>query len=190
MEKHKISTGELEHAESMLSPEQRNMSMEREQTYKRIRENFVAQVDQTLDYLDTFHKKIPESLEAQCQDRFGCGWEEIKAQVMNDLESMSRWNTHIDDIAFEGTSGHWMINPLLMLYELKKNMEKEKLDVPENAYGFGGRFDMERRLNQMIEENVNDGKKPSQRDLYYVAPVLTPDRVLEVLKGHGIEIED
>lgn len=199
MEKYKPKSEEVSQAEEMQLPEQKEMSAEREKTYGRIRLNLEAKLHNTLDYLAHFHEKNPESLESQCQDRFGLSWEETKARVISDMESISLWNSAVrigiveEDIgiSFNTGSGNWMTDPLVQLYFLKQSIEKESLDIHRNAHGFGGKFDKERKLDEIIKDIVDDPDyKISETEFYYIASALAPERIKQVLKIHGIEIRD
>ena len=125
-----------------------------------------------------------EPIDKQCHDRFSMSWNETRVRVFRDLDAMELWNTHIDDIAHHGTTGNWMINILVRLWVLIKRARQVEVPKPENWHGFGGRLDMERVL-----EDVLAGKRePNQHTLYYIAPVLCPELVLNVIESHGLSI--
>jgi hypothetical protein len=152
--------------------------------------NLIAKLTEELESLrnETMLRNAAEgdrSMAHQCNDRFDCSWEEIRAQVFRDVDAMERWNTNIEYIAHHhGTTGNWMINKLMLLWMLRKRLRQVDKEVPPNYHGFGGRLDMERALSQLEDGS----REPDQNTLFYVAPILVPDLAKEILASHGIEV--
>lgn len=156
-----------------------------------VRSELIAKLTEELESLrnETMLRNAAEgnrSMDHQCTSRFGCTWEEIRAQVFRDMDAMERWNNHINDIAHRRTSGNWMINKVMLLWMLRKRLRQVNEEVPVHYSGFGGRLDMERFLSGLEGDDGSD--EPSQQALFYVAPILVPDLAKEILASHRIEV--
>ncbi len=150
------------------------------------------------------------SIDKQCKERFGLNWDEIKKQVFNDLESISRWHSGTRDeggaskYGLNANSGNWMINELLRVHTYKRlwegiNSRKKKYgktpsETLSDSFEQAGikvsyipPISLVDQFNDLVT-NITAGKEeiPRPRKLRMFAVLFFEDRIKNMLKSHNL----
>ena len=200
-EQYQPSQKEINKAEEMMTNEQKEMSEQREKRFEEVRENLTNDFKKMLagidnDYMETH---CAETIDKQCQDRFGCSWKEIRKQVFEDLESISKWHTPTEwkggaaESGLHANSGHWMINQLLKLHSFKTALEWDNCQSKFAGNGMDEHTVHDeniRSLNWLINNAIQSNKEIDPNRNIEVAPLLVRDDIEKVLKSHGLSLEE
>jgi hypothetical protein len=113
---------------------------------------------------------------------FSVALDDIRKKVFTDMDSLATWYRESSEVAHM-RSGDGIIDRLLLVWVLRKNFAFVT-QWPEPERNKFSRSLMQGRLNAL----ENGLAEPTERHLYFVAPLLLPELTWKVLASHGLEV--